>query len=94
MAMPITRQVDLIPLLGSLGTKGAFRKLVAEAAGCQPEEILGSDLFLYNREKAKIWGAEGEYLCPGPGRPAMRLGHHGGFPPGQGGQEHSRVLHL
>ncbi len=86
--------VDLIPLLGSLETKGAFRKLVAEAAGCQPEEILGSDLFLYNREKAKIWGAEGEYLCPGPGRPAMRLGHHGGFPPGQGGQEHSRVLHL
>ena len=54
--------VDLIPLLGSLETKGAFRKLVAEAAGCQPEEILGSDLFLYNREKAKIWGAEGEYL--------------------------------
>ena len=54
--------VDLIPLLGSLETKGAFRNLVAEAAGCQPEEILGSDLFLYNREKAKIWGAEGEYL--------------------------------
>ena len=54
--------VDLIPLVGSLETKGAFRKLVAEAAGCRPEEILGSDLFLYNREKARIWGAEGEYL--------------------------------
>ena len=63
MAMPITRRWILIPLLGSLETKGAFRKLVAEAAGCQPEEILGSDLFLYNREKAKHLGAgKREYL--------------------------------
>lgn len=54
--------VDLIPLLGSLEARGTFRELVAEAAGCRPEEILGTDLFLYNREKARIWGAKGEYL--------------------------------
>lgn len=54
--------VDLIPLLGSLEAKGAFRAAVAQAAGCAPEEILGSDLYLYNREKARIWGAKQEYL--------------------------------
>ena len=54
--------VDLIPLTGSLATKGSFSRLVAEAAGCRPEEILGHDLFLYNREKARVWGADNEYL--------------------------------
>lgn len=81
--------------MGSLETKGAFRKLVAEAAGCRPEEILGSDLFLYNREKARIWGAEGEYLSARAlDDLAMRMGHHGGLPPGTGGEKHPGVLCL
>ncbi len=54
--------VDMIPLMGSLAAKGNFRKLLAEAAGCTEEQLLGYDLYLYNREKARIWGAEGEYI--------------------------------
>lgn len=62
MAMPITRRW-ISSLCWALWRPRAlsaswWRRL----PGCQPEEILGSDLFLYNREKAKIWGAEGEYL--------------------------------
>lgn len=54
--------VDLIPLMGSPETKGAFADLLAEAAGCAREDILGTDLFLYNRDRAKVWGAKEEYL--------------------------------
>lgn len=54
--------VDMIPLAGSLESKGTFRKLLAEGAGCEPESILGYDLYLYNRDRAKVWGANNEYL--------------------------------
>lgn len=54
--------VDMIPLMGSMETKDDFLALVAQAAGCQPQEILGSDLYLYNRQKATVWGARSEYL--------------------------------
>lgn len=54
--------VDLIPLVGSLESKGEFDRLLAEAVGCAREDILGSDLFLYNRDRAKVWGAKEEYL--------------------------------
>ena len=37
-------------------------KLVAECAGVQPEDILGQDLFLYVREKGRVWGADGEFI--------------------------------
>ena len=30
-----------------------------------PEDILGHDLFLYNRQRASIWGASGEFLSSG-----------------------------
>ncbi len=54
--------VDMIPLMGSLETKGQFRKLLAEAAGCTEDQLLGMDLYLYNREKARVWGAKEEYV--------------------------------
>ena len=54
--------VDTIPLMGSLETKGEFRKLLAEAAGCTEDQLLGMDLYLYNREKARVWGAKEEYV--------------------------------
>ena len=48
--------VDLLPLYGPLSQKGTFAKLVAEAAGAAPGDILGSDLYLYVRQKATLWG--------------------------------------
>lgn len=56
---------DLLPLYGTLSGKDTFMKTVAEAAGVNETEILGHDLFLYNREKASVWGASGEFISCG-----------------------------
>lgn len=58
-------QKDMLPLYGDLTSKGTFMKTVAEAAGVKEDDILGHDLFLYNREKASIWGASGEFISCG-----------------------------
>ena len=59
-------QVDMLPLFGdSEDANGRFETLIAEAAGVKPEEILDTDLFLYNRMKARLVGANGEYLSSG-----------------------------
>lgn len=55
-------QKDMLPLYGLSSAKGSFLKTVAEAAGVQPEEILGHDLFLYNRTAPSVWGAEHAFL--------------------------------
>lgn len=55
-------QRDMLPLLGDERAKGKFMQIVADAAGVRPEEILGSDLFLYCRGAGTIWGAEEEYV--------------------------------
>ena len=53
---------DMVPLLGMNLEKGAFHAIVARAAGCEPEDILGTDLCLCLREKAVIWGAEDQFI--------------------------------
>ena len=58
-------QKDMLPLYGSLTAKGTFMKMIAEAAGVEKDEILGHDLFLYNRQKASIWGASEEFISCG-----------------------------
>ena len=40
-------------------------KTASEAAGVSEEDILGHDLFVYNREKASIWGASEEFISCG-----------------------------
>ena len=51
--------VDVLPLLGGKEAKGKFAALLEEAAG---GKILGSDLYLYIRQKACVWGIEDEYI--------------------------------
>ena len=58
-------QKDMLPLYGDLADKGTFMKITSEAAGVKEEDILGHDLFLYNREKASIWGASREFISCG-----------------------------
>ena len=53
---------DMVPLLGMGLEKGAFRRLVAQAAGCGPEDVLGTDLCLCLRQKAVVWGAEDQFI--------------------------------
>ena len=55
-------QVDMLPLFSLGGERGGFWKLVAEAAGVSEEDILGHDLFLYNRTPGILWGPEGEFV--------------------------------
>jgi len=53
---------DMVPLMGIDLAEGTFRNVVAEAAGCAPEAILGTDLCLCLREKAIVWGAEDQFI--------------------------------
>ncbi len=55
-------QTDLLPLYGDENAKGSLMEEIAEAAGVCREDILGHDLFLYNRERASVWGCEDAYF--------------------------------
>lgn len=58
-------QKDMLPLYGCDSAKGKFMEQIAGAAGVQEDQIVGSDLFLYNRMKGSIWGAQDEYISIG-----------------------------
>lgn len=47
----------MAPLMG-LDQELSIKKLCAEAADVAEEEILGSDLYVYNRDKGRIMGAD------------------------------------
>lgn len=51
--------VDTIPLLGSKEAVDQFWTLVEQEAG---GKVLGSDLYLYIRQKATVWGVADEYF--------------------------------
>lgn len=58
-------QVDMLPLYACCdGDKeeNLLMKRVAKEAGVKREDILGHDLFLYPREKGRIWGEKGEFI--------------------------------
>lgn len=54
--------VDLMPLYGAGNAKGKLREAVAEAAGVSPGDIVSSDLLLYSRTPASIWGADDAFF--------------------------------
>lgn len=58
-------QKEMLPIMGSVETKGTFMSIVAKAAGVKEKDILGHDLFLYLREEGRIWGADDEYISAG-----------------------------
>ena len=51
--------VDLLPLLGSKNAAGHLQTILEREAG---GKILGHDLYLYVRQKATVWGIDGEYI--------------------------------
>ena len=51
--------VDMLPLLGGKDAAGKLEKLIEETAG---GKLLGSDLYLYIRQKAAVWGVDEEYI--------------------------------
>ena len=57
------KQVDMMPLFGGKDTEsGDFKKIIAAEAGVEVEDILGSDLFLYDRTPSSVWGANDEFV--------------------------------
>lgn len=58
-------QKDMLPLYGEIDSKDTFMKTIADAAGVNAEDILGHDLFLYNRQKGSVWGANNEFVSIG-----------------------------
>ena len=60
--MKYNPQVNLLPLYGDAASKDTFNKLVAEACGTAEENIISTDLFLYNRTAPTVWGVHNEYM--------------------------------
>ena len=54
-------QKDMLPLV-SMDEDFNLKKFVAESLSVKEDDILGSDLFLYNREPGKVWGAKDEFI--------------------------------
>lgn len=54
---------DTYPLIGEAASKGKLPAMVAEAAGCAEENLLGSDLYLYNRTPGTILGVNNELFA-------------------------------
>ena len=54
--------VDMMPLWSDFAGKGSFRDKIAEACGAKVEDIVGSDLFLYNPMEGCQWGVNGEFI--------------------------------
>lgn len=56
-------QTELLPILRGAQSPNSFLELAAEAAGIEPGELLGFDLYLYNREKGTVFGADKEFIA-------------------------------
>ncbi len=57
------RASDLCPLISAgVAGEGDFDSLVANAVGVEAEQVLASDLFLVNRQQARVWGVAEEFI--------------------------------
>ena len=55
--------VDMLPLFGMGKEPGAFRRLIAEEAETEEENLISTDLFLYPRQTAALTGAAEEFVA-------------------------------
>lgn len=56
-------QIDMQPLVGTADAKGEYLELLAKGAGIEKEDILGTDLFLYNRDKCHVIGLDEAFIA-------------------------------
>lgn len=57
------KAVDTLPLLSNDPQKGAVKKLVAERLGVEPDAIVSLDLFVVNRTRGCVFGADDAFFC-------------------------------
>lgn len=58
----IITQTEMMPII-SLDEKFSLKKLIAENINIEESNILGYDLFLYNRNDGTFWGADDEFIA-------------------------------
>lgn len=57
-------QVDMLPLMGmDMTSDDPLKDILAEELNEDKENILSYDLFLYAREKGRVWGANDEFIA-------------------------------
>jgi len=61
--MKYQANIDTLPLLGGGNVKDGFLPLVAAAAGCLQEDILGNDLSLWCRDPGTVLGMDDCYIA-------------------------------
>jgi aspartyl aminopeptidase len=57
------KAVDTLPLLSNSTEKGVIRALVAEQLGVEPDAIVSMDLFVINRTRGSLFGADNAFFC-------------------------------
>lgn len=66
---PLSRQKDMLPVLGRVADKsearGLIQRMVAEKLGVAPEDILDYDLSLFDTTRASVVGLSGEFISSG-----------------------------
>ncbi len=55
--------VDMLPLFSGKGKNGAFLNLIAETAGVSADAIVSTELFLYPRTPATLFGLQEEFIA-------------------------------
>lgn len=58
-------QKDTLPILSEESEKGIFKRVIAEAAEVDENQIISEDLYLYSRMPGSIWGADNEFMSSG-----------------------------
>ena len=53
---------DLVPLYGAASSAGQFNAQLAQALQCKEEDILSTDLIIYNNQDGFVWGPAEEFL--------------------------------
>lgn len=56
-------QTDMLPLAAEAASEMTLDALLAEEAGVRREDILGKDIFLYNRDRCTRIGMDEAYIC-------------------------------
>ncbi len=55
-------QVDLIPMTSDCPEEKEIEKIIARKLNCEVEDILGTDLYLYDKVAAQVWGENGQFV--------------------------------
>ena len=55
-------QVDLCPIADDRENEEYLEKLIMQKFGCDKENIMGHELYLYNKDQARLWGRENQFV--------------------------------